>query len=198
MIDCLLNSNNIRCNNWFSTKSIIAIFLILSSIGLPQIVHIVGGKSAGIIWLPMYMPIILASCIMGTAWGVSIAVISPILSTILTSMLGEMMPSLVRLPFMVVELFSMALITGMLSKLMYRKIMLSFIIVPIAILIGRGTFALLVYFTNATSLIDIATMKQQIIMGKNGVIAQILVIPVLLLLFNHLFDRSTEKWKNQL
>ena len=80
-----------------SVKGAIAVVLAALAVGLPQIAHIVGGAAAGSVWMPMYLPVLLAGCLLGWHWGLLVGVLSPIVSFGFTTLaLNSAMPALER------------------------------------------------------------------------------------------------------
>lgn len=84
--------------------------LIAIGVILPQLFHIFG-QSAGQTFLPMHIPVILASMLIGPVWGLGVAVIVPILSSLITGM-----PPVPMLYFMLFELAAYAVVSGLLAE----------------------------------------------------------------------------------
>lgn len=116
MIESILVSKNVQTKTKITIKTLISVGLIVLAVGLPQLVHLVAGAQGGMTWLPMYLPVLIGGCLLGTWWGLGIGIASPIISFLITYAAGSPMPALERLPFMVLELAVFAGVTGLFSK----------------------------------------------------------------------------------
>lgn len=94
MLDAILVQRNVRTKVKVTIKTLVCIGLIVSAIVLPQLVHLALGASGGILLLPMYLPVLIGGCLLGTWWGLGIGVLSPVFSFLLTSVFGNPMPAL--------------------------------------------------------------------------------------------------------
>ncbi len=97
-------------------QTIVALLAIVSAVVLPQCVHVMGsmsglGTALGEVFLPMHLPVLLAGLVAGSYAGAFAGLFSPLISFALTGM-----PSAVMLPFMMIELFSYGLISGLLRN----------------------------------------------------------------------------------
>lgn len=81
---------------------------------VPQVFHMLGGNTAGGIFLPMHLPVLISGLLLGPAYGTAVGVLSPLLSALLTGM-----PPLTRLPFMVLELLVYGLVSGLCAKRLF-------------------------------------------------------------------------------
>ncbi len=105
-----LQKTNIR------NKTLATVIAVISAVALPQIAHIIGsyagfGSSVGETFLPMHLPVILAGFVGGPVVGSVAGALAPVISFGLTGM-----PTAVALPFIVIEVFTYGLVSGMLSK----------------------------------------------------------------------------------
>lgn len=93
-------------------KSIVGTVL-LSGIGiaLPRIFHILAGASSGATFLPMHIAVLIAALVFGALSSSVVAGISIIFSYVLTGM-----PSLARLPYMLIELVIYAVLLSIFNK----------------------------------------------------------------------------------
>ena len=92
MIDAILVQRKVGVKAKITTKTLIAIGLVVLAVALPQIVHLAAGASGGVTWLPMYLPVLIGGCLLGTTWGLAVGVASPIFSYIFTSLFTSPMP----------------------------------------------------------------------------------------------------------
>lgn len=180
MINNVLSQRNERIR----VKSVAALGLIALAILLPQLVHMAAGKSGGAMFLPMYLPVILSGFILGSFWGLGIAVVAPILSYFLTLSIGTPMPTLERLPFMILELSIFAFITGLFSKKISVKNVLIGLL--LAIIIGRFVFLLSSFIFQSNMEIVFEQMK----IGLIGIAIQIILVPSVILVLDRLIKNE--------
>lgn len=98
------------------TKTLATVIAVISAVALPQIAHVIGtyagfGSSVGETFLPMHLPVILAGFAGGPVAGAVAGALSPVISFALTGM-----PSAVALPFIVIEVFTYGLVSGLLRQ----------------------------------------------------------------------------------
>ena len=142
MIESVLTKKQISFKTKITIKSLVSIAIVALAVGLPQLVHLFAGATGGASWLPMYLPVLLGGCLLGTLWGLGVGVASPIVSFLITLAAGNPMPTLERLPYMVVELAVFAMVTGMFSKQIIKNDAFAFLAVILAFVFGRATFVL--------------------------------------------------------
>ena len=121
MLENILTLKKYSHKTKLTVKSIVAVSLVALAVVLPQIVHLAAGQAGGVTWLPMYLPVLLAGCLLGTSWGLAVGVASPLVSFALTSLWGSAMPAAARLPFMIAELAVFAAVSGLFSKKHFQK-----------------------------------------------------------------------------
>lgn len=105
-------------NKKLSVKSqiIATLAAVVTAVLLPQILHMAGqylglGTSLGEMFLPMHLPIMLVGLFAGPVAGAVSGVMAPIVSALITGM-----PVAVALPFILVEVFTYGLVSGLLSQ----------------------------------------------------------------------------------
>ena len=103
MIENALVRNNVSFKVKITVKALISAGIIALAVALPQLAHLTFGQSAGIMLLPMYLPVPLGGCLLGSAWAAGIGLLSPLVSFVLTSAISAPMPAAARLPFMMSE-----------------------------------------------------------------------------------------------
>lgn len=81
---------------------------LLTAVGLvlPQAFHVFG-QGAGMAFLPMHLPVMIAGILLGPCYGGLIGLIVPLVSSMLTGM-----PPVPKLYFMLVELVAYGIFTG--------------------------------------------------------------------------------------
>ena len=145
--------------------------VLLSGIGvaLPRIFHILAGSSAGTIFLPMHIAVLIAALTFGVLSGSIVAGTSVIFSYLLTGM-----PNLARLPYMLIELVIYAILLGLLNKKFNKYIsLISTIILGRVIYSGVLFAAINVFGFNTYGLSVIESIKA----GIPGIAIQILFVP---------------------
>lgn len=107
--------------------------VLLSGLGiiLPRIFHILAGSSAGATFLPMHIAVLISALTFGLISSSIVAGSSVVFSYLLTGM-----PSLERLPYMLIELVIYAVLLSILNKKFN-----SYISLIATIIIGRVLYA---------------------------------------------------------
>ena len=146
---------------------------LLSGIGiaLPRIFHILVGSTAGATFLPMHIAVLIAALIFGTISSSIVAGSSVIFSYLLTGM-----PSLDRLPYMLIELLIYAIILSILNKKFN-----SYISLIATIIIGRILYAgVLLVAINIFKLPTYGiSVIESIKVGLPGIIIQLISVPII-------------------
>lgn len=190
MIESVLNRKGYSAKAKITLKSLISTGLIALAIVLPQVVHAIAGSSGGMKWLPMYFPVLIAGCLLGVKWGAAVGIMSPIASFLITSLFGNAMPIASRLPFMIAEIAVFAVIAGLFSKKISDNALWSVPAVILAIICGRATFMLLVIIFQSITSITPSLVFSQIKSGLVGAIAQIVLVPIIVMGLKFLLDRE--------
>lgn len=145
--------------------------ILLSGIGiaLPRIFHILAGSSAGATFLPMHIAVLIATLTFGALSGSIVAGSSVIMSYILTGM-----PTISRLPYMLIELVIYAILLNILNKKFN-----SYIAFIATIILGRILYAAILWI--AVEVLGFPTygisVIQSIQAGLPGIIIQLLCVP---------------------
>ena len=116
MLESILARKGVSVRTRITVKSLVAVGVVALAVLLPQLVHLAAGASGGVRWLPMYLPVLLGGCLLGTWWGLGVGLVSPLASFAITSAMGSAMPAAARLPFMMAELAVFAAVSGLFSK----------------------------------------------------------------------------------
>jgi len=145
--------------------------LLLSGFGvaLPRIFHVLAGSSAGQVFLPMHLAVLIAALTFGTLSASVVAGSSIIFSYLLTGM-----PSLARLPYMLIELIIYAILLSV-----FNKKFNSYISLIATIMLGRIIYAGVLFV--AINWLGLPTygisVMQSIQTGIPGIIIQLLCVP---------------------
>lgn len=147
--------------------------LLLSGVGvaLPRIFHVLAGSSAGATFLPMHLAVLIAALTFGTISSTIVAGSSVVFSYLLTGM-----PTLVRLPYMAIELVIYAVLLSVCNKKFN-----SYLSLIITMILGRilYSFILLVavnWFGLPTYGISV---MESIKIGIPGLAIQLLCVPLI-------------------
>lgn len=166
-------------------QTLATILAIIAAVALPQLFHLLGiatgtGKTLGVLFSPMHLPIIFVGLIAGPYAGAISGLLGPVASALLTGM-----PNGLSLSLMMTELFGYGLTAGLLRNINISNV-LKVLIVQIA---GRflrmlGCFALVYIF--AKSGVELFGAWTSVIRCWPGVVLQLVLIPVLV----YKFDRN--------
>lgn len=181
MLESVLVGRKVTLKNKIAVKTLTSVGLIALAVILPQIVHLALGQQGGVQLLPMYLPILIGGCLLGSRWAIIVGALSPVASFAITSMIGEAMPALPRLPFMVAELAVFAVVSGLFSKHIYKNGLWAFPAVILAQLAGRSVFLGLVAIFQNTGLFTVPMIWSQILTGWIGLVIQAVLVPILVI-----------------
>lgn len=190
MIDNLLERKQLSLRMKITLKSLISAGMIALAVVLPQIAHLAVGAQAGVMLLPMYLPVLLGSCILGARWGTAVGVLSPFVSYLITSAFGSPMPAAARLPFMMAELAMFALVSGMFSKMIEKHLWMAFPAVIAAEICGRAFFMLLVTVFAGITPFSTAMIWGQIKTGFVGLAIQAVLVPLIVIGLGYLLRKN--------
>lgn len=152
--------------------------VLLSGIGiaLPRIFHILAGSTAGATFLPMHIAVLIAALTFGVVSSTVVAGSSIIFSYLLTGM-----PSVARLPYMLIELVIYAVLLGA-----FNKKFNSYISLIATIILGRIIYAGVLFA--AIHWIGLPTYGISVIesikVGIPGIIIQLLCVPIIAKVMN--------------
>lgn len=151
---------------------------LLSVIGiaLPRVFHIIAGSTAGATFLPMHIAVLIAALTFGVTSSTIVAESSIVCSYLLTGM-----PTLARLPYMLIELVIYAILLGMLNKKFN-----SYISLIATIVLGRILYAGILFA--AINVIGLPTYGISVIesikVGIPGIIIQLACAPIIAKIIN--------------
>lgn len=147
--------------------------VLLSGIGiaLPRIFHVLAGSSAGATFLPMHIAVLIASIVFGVVSGTVVAGSSVISSFLLTGM-----PSIDRLPYMLIELVIYPVLLGL-----FNKKFNSYISLIATIILGRVIYSGVLFM--AINVLGLPTyglsVINSLVTGLPGIIIQLLFVPII-------------------
>lgn len=188
MLDAVLKNKSVAFR--ISVKSAISIVMIALSVGLPQIAHVAGGAAAGAVWLPMYLPALLAGCLLGWQWGLIVGIFAPITSFGITSLaLGSAMPALARLPYMTLELAVFGLVSGLFAKYIRKNPLMAFPAVICAQISGRALYVIY----NLIAGKAFAELWSSVQTGLTGLYLQAVIVPLIVIVLAKMFSRGEKR-----
>lgn len=188
MVENVLVRKNYSLKIKITVKSLISAGLIALAVALPQLVHLALGQAGGVQWLPMYLPVLIGGCILGTWWGLGIGVLSPVVSYLITLAFGNPMPVAARLPFMIAELAVFAVVSGLFSKKIVSNAWTAFPAVLLAQISGRAVFMLLAVIFQSVTPFTPAIIWSQIQTGLLGLVLQAVAVPFIVMGLKLLLD----------
>lgn len=160
--------------------------ILLSGIGiaLPRIFHILAGSMAGSIFLPMHIAVLVAALTFGVISSTVVAGSSIVFSYLLTGM-----PTIVRLPYMLIELVIYAVLLGL-----FKKKFNSYISLIATIVLGRIIYSGVLFV--AINWIGLPTYGISVIenikIGLPGIAIQLLFVPIIVKLMNERLKLKNE------
>lgn len=181
MIESVLVRRNATLRVKVTVKMLVSLAVVALAVLLPQLVHLAAGAQGGVQWLPMYLPVLLGGCLLGWQWGLGVGVLSPVVSFAVTALAGDPMPAAARLPYMMAELAVFAAVSGLFSNKIVRNGWMAFPAVLLAQVAGRLTFLALAAVFQAVSPLTAAAVWSQIRAGLLGMVAQVVVVPFLVM-----------------
>lgn len=190
MLENVLARRNVSFKIRITVKSLVSAGIVALAVLLPQLVHLAFGQAGGVQWLPIYLPVLLGGCLLGTWWGLGVGVAAPLVSFAITSAMGNAMPAASRLPFMVAELAVFAAVSGLFSKKIAANGWMAFPAVLLAAVSGRTVFLLLVLLFQGVAPFSPALVWAQIQTGFIGLILQAVVVPFVVMGLKVLLDRD--------
>lgn len=152
--------------------------VLLSGLGiaLPRIFHVLAGAQSGATFLPMHICVLIAALTFGAVSSTVVAGSSILFSFLLTGM-----PSLARLPYMLIEL----VIYGILLSVFNKKFN-SYVSLVMTIVLGRILYAGILF--SAVNILGLSSygisVMESVRIGIPGIILQLLFVPVLAKIIN--------------
>ena len=190
MIENILARKGISLKIRLTVNSLVSAGVIILAVVLPQLVHLAAGPSGGMTWLPMYLPVLLGGCLLGTWWGLGVGILSPLVSFAVTSAMGSAMPAAARLPFMTAELAVFAAVSGLFSAKISENGWMAFPAVLLAAVSGRAVFLLLTAIFQSVAPFTVSVVWSQIQSGFIGLILQAVLVPLMVMGIRALMRRE--------
>lgn len=147
--------------------------VLLSGFGvaLPRIFHVLAGASAGATFLPMHICVLIAALTFGAISSTIVAGSSVVFSYLLTGM-----PTIARLPYMLIELVIYAILLSVFNKKFNFYVSLIG-----SMILGRVLYAGVLF--SAVNILGVSSygisVMESVKMGIPGIILQLLFVPVL-------------------
>ena len=192
MFENALTLRNVSSGRKIACKTLLSAGLIALAVVLPQIMHLALGQPGGVKWLPMYLPVLIGGCLLGTKWGFAVGVLSPMVSFMITSIIGNPMPMAARLPFMMAELAVFVVISGLFTKKISENGLWAFLAVIAAQLVGRASFLGLVAVFHSRTPFNVSMIWSQIQTGVTGLLAQAILVPVIIIGLQQLLIKESK------
>ena len=190
MLESILARKGVSVRTRITVKSLVAVGVVALAVLLPQLVHLAAGASGGVRWLPMYLPVLLGGCLLGTWWGLGVGLVSPLASFAITFAMGSAMPAAARLPFMMAELAVFAAVSGLFSKKIAENGWMAFPAVLLAAVSGRAFFLLLAVIFQNIAPFTPAMIWSQIQTGLLGLVLQAVLVPFIAMGLRVLINRD--------
>lgn len=149
--------------------------LIALALVLPSAFHLFGVPQPGQVFLPMHIPVLLGGFALGPVFGLLIGVISPLISSFLTGM-----PTVGRLPFMMIELAVYGFVSGLLYSIYTKRKFGIYTSLILAMLAGRCAYALSLFAATLLSGIQFGGPMAAVtatVTGLPGIVIQLVIIP---------------------
>lgn len=197
IIENVLVRKNVSFKLKITVKSIISATIVALAVLLPQLVHLVAGKSGGAVWNPMFLPVLLGGCLLGWAWGLGIAVASPLVSCAITTAMGNPMPAIARVPFMTAELVAAVAVAGLFAKKISQNGWTAFPAVLLAHVAGRVVYVLRLLIFGQVSPITFEALWALVEVGFLGVLVQAVIVPLIVMGLKFLLDKDKSDKDNK-
>ena len=151
---------------------------IAGAVIVPQIFHLLGavsglGTALGETFLPMHLPIILVGLLAGPYAGAIAGLLGPVASFALSGM-----PTIIMLPFMMIELCAYGLFAGLLRNVKMPTIAKVFTVQVAGRLVRAAAILLSVYALGNDS-IQVAVIWKSISAGVFGIVLQWALLPLI-------------------
>lgn len=163
--------------------------LIALGLVLPGVFHSFGGQSAGTVFLPMHIPVLIAGLYLGPVCGAIVGVVTPLMSSILTGM-----PPFGILPYMMLELLAYGCIAGLFYRMVKRNVYLALLVAQVG---GRIVKALVLlvaaYIFRLPNVAGVLSVWIAAATGWPGLLIQLALIPPIVLALQkgvRSYDRS--------
>lgn len=178
MLDSILARRNCSLKFRLTAKGIATLVAIALAVALPELFHALGavtdmGTALGETFLPMHIAVFMVGFIAGPVAGLVTGLAAPAISFGISGM-----PSIVMLPYMMIELATYGLVCGLLANVKMPCIF-KLLIAQVA---GRGlrALAIVIGVYACGSPVNVAVIWNSIVAGLPGLILQWIIIPLLM------------------
>ena len=149
------------------------------SLLLPQVFHFIGLQQAGAVFLPMHIPVFIGGMLLGPIYGLFLGIFAPLTSFVVTGM-----PSADRVIFMMSELATYGVMSGLLFHQFHfsKKKLGSLSALVISMLAGRLVYGLVISIGTYLFQIPLGGIQAVIMAtmtGVPGVVMQLLFVPTI-------------------
>ncbi|WP_028042424.1 ECF transporter S component [Candidatus Stoquefichus massiliensis] len=146
---------------------------------LPQVFHLIGMQQAGSVFLPMHIPVFIGGMLLGPIYGLFLGIFAPLTSFVVTGM-----PNAQRVFFMVCELATYGIVSGLLFHQFHfsKKKLGSFIALCLSMVAGRliyGFSISLATYLFHIPLGGIPAVVAATMTGIPGIVIQLLFVPAI-------------------
>ena len=134
----------------------------------------------GSMLLPMHIPVLICGFVCGWPYGLAVGLITPVLRSLMFGM-PPMFPGAVAMAF---ELAAYGFMTGLLYKLLPKKVPFIYVTLVAAMLVGRVVWGLVTFLlvSSAGSAFTFsAFLAGAFVNAVPGIIVQIVLIPIIIL-----------------
>lgn len=162
------------------SKNATAVLYTALAVILARAVHASGGSDVGAAYLPMYAPVLLAGCTLGTRRGFAAGTAAPVLSFVFSSLFsGSAMPALEKLPYITAELIVFGSVGGLFAGKTAKNPLYAFPAVISAQAAGRLMYLL------ALTLSGLSAQEAflAVLSGYAGLCIQVAAIPAWIVIF---------------
>ncbi|MGI6213924.1 MAG: hypothetical protein ACOYIQ_05185 [Christensenellales bacterium] len=161
-----------------TVKSLISAGLTALAAALPLIFHTALGAEGGARWLPMYAPVIIGGCLLGSGFGLVTGIMSCVASYLISqSVIGIPMPSAQMLPAIALELAVFGAVSGLFGKIIVRFPAVCIIATPAAQAAGKGAG----FIYNIIVLSQYVPFWDMIQKCLPGLCVQIVILPLIII-----------------
>lgn len=141
---------------------------------VPMAFHTI--PNAGVVFLPMHIPVLLCGLACGWPYGLICGLIGPLLSSVITGM-----PPAAMLPSMMVECATYGLVTGLMMRFVRTRSAVADLYISLitAMVLGRvvAGFAKSLIFSPGTA--PFAWVTTSLVAGIPGIIIQLVLMPTI-------------------
>ena len=141
---------------------------------VPMAFHTI--PNAGVVFLPMHIPVLLCGLACGWPFGLICGLIGPLLSSVITGM-----PPAAMLPGMMVECATYGFVAGLMMKLVHTKSNLADLYISLitAMVLGRVVAGLAKALIIAPGTPVFAWVSTSLVAGIPGIVIQLVLMPTI-------------------